>query len=35
MEVNLSDRTLFNNGFTKIQTILILQMLLHGYPDDN
>ena len=26
MEINLSNKTLVNNGFTKIQIILILQL---------
>ena len=33
MEVNLSDRTLFNNGFSKIQIILILKILFFSVHD--
>ena len=30
-EVDLSNKTLFNNGFSKIQTFLILSILFHNH----
>ena len=33
-EVNLENKTLFNDGFTKIQVILILEMLFFNNDDD-
>ena len=35
MEVNLSGRTLFNNGFTKIQMVVILRLILAGVRSDD
>ena len=32
-EVNLTDKTLFNDGFTKMQQILILKLLFHPKSD--
>ena len=34
-EINFSNRTLFNNGFTNIQKILILLTLFQNNPQQN
>ena len=33
IEVNLSNKTLFNNGFTKIQILLLLDILFYKYDE--
>ena len=35
MEINFSNKTIFNDGFTNIQKILILQTLFHIYDQQN
>ena len=34
-EINLSDKTLFNDGFTNIQKILILLIIFHANPQNS